>query len=89
MIAVAVGVKRKYWVQEERRGQENCSGMWLKVLGFAVRGLVSGLSLANHCNSGSFWLCTHGSAKVGSYEKDSGRLVGHMDWSFLSPFDLS
>ena len=22
-------------------------------------------------------------------QKDSGRLVGHMDWSFLSPFDLS
>ena len=22
-------------------------------------------------------------------EKDSGRLVGHMDWRLLSPFDLS
>ena len=29
----------------------------------------------------------HCSAKVDS-SKESGRLVGHMDWHFLSPFDI-
>ena len=33
--------------------------------------------------------CAHHSAKMDSGEKDSGSLVGHMDWSLLSPFDLS
>ena len=28
------------------------------------------------------------SAKMDSSEEDSGRLVGHMDWRLLSPFDL-
>ena len=31
----------------------------------------------------------HCSAKRDSSEKDSGRLVGHMDWCLLSPFDFS
>ena len=34
--------------------QENCSATWLMVLGFMVMGLISRLSLANHCDSGSF-----------------------------------
>ena len=34
--------------------RENCSAMWLAVLGFMVMGLVSGLSLANHSDSESF-----------------------------------
>ena len=38
---------------------------------------------------GPFWWCTHQSAKMDSSEKDSGRLVGQMGWSLLSPFDLS
>ena len=38
---------------------------------------------------GPFWWCTHHSAKMDSSEKDSGRLVGQMGWSLLSPFDLS
>ena len=52
-------------------------------------GLVSGLSLANHSDSRSFLWHTHYSAKMDSKEKDSGRLVGHMGWHLLSPFDLS
>ena len=52
-------------------------------------GLVSWLSLANHSDSGSFLWHLHGSAKMDSSKKDSGRLVGHMDWFLLSPFDLS
>ena len=40
--------------QQGKGTQENCSDTWLTVLGFMVMGLVSGLSLANHCDSGSF-----------------------------------
>ena len=61
--------------------------MTLAVTGFLMMGLVSGLSLANHSSSGSSWW--HHSAKMDSSEEDSGRLVGHMDWLLLSPFDLS
>ena len=34
--------------------QEDCSAVWLAVLGFMVRGIVSGESLANYSDSGSF-----------------------------------
>ena len=34
--------------------QEYCSATWLAVSGFMVMGLVSGSSLANHSDSGSF-----------------------------------
>ena len=37
--------------QQGKGTQENCSAVWLTVLGFMVMGLVSGLSLANHSNS--------------------------------------
>ena len=40
--------------QEGKGTQENCSALWLTVLGFMVMGLVSGWSLANHSNSESF-----------------------------------
>ena len=40
--------------QEGKGNQENCSATWLTVLGFMVMGLVSGLSLASHSDSGSF-----------------------------------
>ena len=43
--------------QQGKGSQENCSAMWLAVLGFMVMGLVSGLSLANHSDSGSFLMC--------------------------------
>ena len=49
-------------------------------------GLSSGVSLASHCDSGSFLVVQ--AAKMDSSE-DSGRLVGHMDWCHLSSFDLS
>ena len=55
-----------------------------------VMGLVSGLSLVTTVlTQGPSWWCTHSSAKMESSEKDSERLVGHMDWRLLSPFDLS
>ena len=76
--------------QEGKGIQENCSATWLAVLGFMVMGLVSGLSLANHSDSGSFLVArAHCSAKTDSSKEDSERLVGHVDWCLLSPFDLS
>ena len=58
--------KRLYWEvvpewreQEGKGTQENCSATWLMVLGFMVMGLVWGLSLANHSDSGFFLVsCT-------------------------------
>ena len=44
--------------QEGKGTQENCSVMWLPVLGFMGMGLFSGLSLISHSGSGSF-LVTH------------------------------
>ena len=40
--------------QEDKGTQDNCSATWLIVSGFTVMRLVSGLSLANHSDSGSF-----------------------------------
>ena len=40
--------------QEGKGTQEDCSATWFTVLGFMVMGLVSGLSLVNHSDSGSF-----------------------------------
>ena len=54
-------------------------------LGFMVMGLVSGLSLASHSDSGPSWWLTHCSVKMDASKKDSGRLVGHV----VSPFDIS
>ena len=62
---------------------------WLAVSGYRAMGLVSGFSLAHRSDLGSFLWHTHRSVKMDSSEKDSGRLVGHMDGRLLSPFDLS
>ena len=40
--------------QEGKGTQEDCSAMWFEDSGFMVMGLVSGLSLANYSDSGSF-----------------------------------
>ena len=40
--------------QQGQGTQGNCSATWLTVSGFMVMGLVSGLSLASHSDSGSF-----------------------------------
>ena len=40
--------------QQDKGTQEKCSTMWLAILGYMVMGLISGLSLANHSDSGSF-----------------------------------
>ena len=76
--------------QQHKGAQENGSAAWLTDSGFMVMRLVFGLSLANHSDSGSFLVAPrHNSAKMDSSEMDSGRLVGHMDWHPLFPFDHS
>ena len=40
--------------QQCKGTQKDHSAMWLAVLGFMITGLASGLSLANHSDSGSF-----------------------------------
>ena len=58
--------------------------MWLTVSGFMVLTLVSGLSLANHSDSGSF-LVAHASLSQYRWQQEGFlEVVGHM----ASPFDL-
>ena len=75
--------------QEGERNRENCSATWLTVSGFMVIGLVSSLSLASHSELGSFLGHVHHSAELDSSEEDPGKLVGPLDWSLPSLFDLS
>ena len=75
--------------EKEAKGTQDCSATWLAASGFVVMGLVSGLSLADHPDSGSFLVAPHHSAKMDASKEDSGRLVGHVDWHLLSPFNLS
>ena len=51
--------------------------------------LVSGLSLANCSDSGSFLVSHALLSQDGCSKKNSGRLVGHMDRHLFSAFDLS
>ena len=52
-------------------------------------GIVSELPVANRSDSGSFLVAVCISSRMDFHEEDSGRLLGHMDWSFLSPFGCS
>ena len=59
----------------------------------SLRFYVNGVSF-QFVSGQSFWLspswwCVHHSIKMDSNKKDSGILIGRMDWSLLSPFDLS
>ena len=40
--------------QQSKGARKDCSGTWLAVSGLMIMGLASGLSLANHSDSGSF-----------------------------------
>ena len=55
--------------QQVKGTQENCSALWLAVLGFTVMGLVSGLSLDSHSDSGSF-LVTHTSLSQNGFQRE-------------------
>ena len=71
--------------QEGKGTQENCSVVWLKVSGFTVMGLVSGLSLANHSGSGSFLVVHTLLGQDGCKREEFLEVVEHV----ASPFDLS
>ena len=59
--------------------------MWLAVSSFMEVGLVSGLSLANHSDSGSF-LVVHALFSQDVFQQGGfWGVAGHM----VSPFDLS
>ena len=83
--------KRFYWEgmpggkQKGKGTQEDCSATWLTVSCFMVKGLVSGLSLTNHSDSGSF-LVAHALLKQDGCQREGfWEMVGHV----VSPFDLS
>ena len=59
--------------------------MWLTVLGSIVMGLLSGLSLANHSNSGSFLVVQALLSQDECQQEGFWEVVGHV----VSPFDLS
>ena len=58
-------------------------------LRFCGDGMSFQLSLDNHPDSASFLVVHTSLSQDGFQRKDSGRLVGHMGWHLLSPFDLS
>ena len=62
--------------------QQNCSVMWLAVLGFMVMGLVS---LANHSDSESFLVVHALFSQDGCQREGFWEVVGQV----VSPFDLS
>ena len=62
-----IGKRRPGGEQQGKGTQENCSATWLAVSGFMVMGLVSGLSLANHSDSGSF-LVAHASLSQDGFQ---------------------
>lgn len=59
--------------------QVDLSATWLADPGFVVVGLVSGLSLANHCDPGSF-LVVQASSTQPRRVPLRRILGGHMDW---------
>ena len=59
--------------------------MWLMVLAFMVMGFVSGLSLADHSDSGSFLVVHTLLSQDGCQQEGFLEVVGHV----ASPFDLS
>ena len=67
--------------QEGEGSQENSSAVWLTVSGFTVIGSIP-------LTQGPSWWDMHYSAEMDSFEKDSERLVGQMDWCLRSLFDL-
>ena len=58
--------------------QENYSATWFTVSGFMVIGLVSGLSLANHPDSGPF-LVVHASLSKDGFQQEGFWEVGRID----------
>ena len=74
-------------VREPRR---TASATWLKVSGFMVMGLASGLSLANQSDAGSFLVHMHALfSKDGHQQGGFWEVAGLMGWRLLSPLEFS
>ena len=75
------------WVESRRvRGPKRTALQnWLAVLGFAVMGLVSGLSLANHSDSESFLVVHALFSQDGCQREGFWEVIRQV----VSPFDLS
>ena len=71
--------------QQVKGTQENCSAVWLALLGFMLIGLVSGLSLAHHSGSVSFLVAHALLSQDGCQQEGFWEVDGHT----VSPFDLS
>ena len=61
------------------------SAMWLSILGFIMMVMVSGLSLTNHSDSGSFMVAHTLLSQDGCWREGFWEVVGHV----VSPFDVS
>ena len=68
--------------QEGIGNQENFSATWLTVSGFMVMGLVSGLSSANHSDSGSLLAMHALLSQDGCQQEGFWKVVGHLASSF-------
>ena len=71
--------------QQGKGNQENSSAMWLAVSSVMVMGIVSGLSLANHYDSGSFLLVHALLSQEGCQQEGFWEVEGQV----VSPFDLA
>ena len=72
----------------EQEGKGTQEATWLS-LRFYGDGISFLLSLTNHSDSESFLVVHMSLSQDDASEEDSGGLVGHLDWSPLSPFDFS
>ena len=74
--------------QQGKGTQESCSATWLAVSGFMVMGLVSGLPLANHSDSGSF-LVVRASLSQDGFQREGFWDVGRTYCLLPPPFGPS
>ena len=70
--------------QDGKGAQEDCSAMWLGVSGFMVMRFVSGLSLANHSDSGSLLVAHTLLSQDGHQQEGFWEVIRHIS----SPFDF-
>ena len=73
---------RGSWRAGGQGTQENCSALRFTVLALMVMGFLAKLSRVNLLTQSPFWCRTHYPAKLDSIKKDSGRLIGHVMFSF-------
>ena len=73
-----IGKGRPGGEQQGKGTQENCSATWLTFSGFMVNGLVSGLSLASHSDSGSS-LVVRASLSQDGFQREG---FWEVDWTY-------